>query len=147
MPSAMEDFVRCIRGIHEYAPAVKVTGAISNILRRGLDLFDHPNHGVIFQLRGGTGRTVKIMGAGLVLICLTCDKEGIPSDPEKKIAIAKRIIDKADHYGVKLENLHIDPCVMTSGIAPLSFSPMIIMLPSPLACYLFAPLVRTKYTS
>lgn len=31
MPSAMKDFEQCIRGIHEYAPEVKVTGAISNI--------------------------------------------------------------------------------------------------------------------
>ena len=27
----MKDFETCIRGIHEYAPEVKVTGAISNI--------------------------------------------------------------------------------------------------------------------
>lgn len=31
MPSAFEDFAWCIRKIHEYAPEVKVTGAISNI--------------------------------------------------------------------------------------------------------------------
>ena len=30
-PSAMEDFAWCIRAIHNYAPQVKVTGAISNI--------------------------------------------------------------------------------------------------------------------
>jgi 5-methyltetrahydrofolate--homocysteine methyltransferase len=43
---------------------------------------------------------------------LTCDKDGIPSDTSKKIDIAKSIIDKANRYGVKLSNLHIDPCVM-----------------------------------
>jgi len=31
MPSAMEDFAYCIQQIHNYAPEVKVTGAISNI--------------------------------------------------------------------------------------------------------------------
>ena len=31
MPTSMIDFETCIRGIHEYAPQVKVTGAISNI--------------------------------------------------------------------------------------------------------------------
>lgn len=30
-PSALNDFVYCINAIHEYAPEVKVTGAISNI--------------------------------------------------------------------------------------------------------------------
>ena len=58
---------------------------------------------ILFPLVAGTDWNV---------IGLTCDKEGIPSDPQKKIDIAKRIIDKADRFGVKLENLHIDPCVM-----------------------------------
>jgi 5-methyltetrahydrofolate--homocysteine methyltransferase len=31
MSNAMRDFETCIQGIHDYAPVVKVTGAISNI--------------------------------------------------------------------------------------------------------------------
>lgn len=61
-----------------------------------------------------------IAGSDWQVIGLTCDKDGIPADPEKKIDIAKRIIDKADHYGVKLENLHIDPCVMALATMPTS---------------------------
>ena len=53
-----------------------------------------------------------IAGTDWNVVGLTCDKGGIPTDPEKKIDIAKSIIDKAVKYGVKLENLHIDPCVM-----------------------------------
>lgn len=53
-----------------------------------------------------------IAGTDWNVIGLTCDKNGIPSDPEKKIDIAKSIIDKAVKYGVALSNLHIDPCVM-----------------------------------
>lgn len=53
-----------------------------------------------------------IAGSDWNVIGLTCDKDGIPSDPEKKIDIAKSIIDKAVKYGVNLKNLHIDPCVM-----------------------------------
>jgi 5-methyltetrahydrofolate--homocysteine methyltransferase len=46
------------------------------------------------------------------VVGLTCDKDGIPAEAGKKIDIAKSIIDKADKHGVKLANLHIDPCVM-----------------------------------
>lgn len=53
-----------------------------------------------------------IAGTGWNVLGLTCDKDGIPAQPEKKLEIAKRIIDKADKYGVALKNLHIDPCVM-----------------------------------
>ena len=59
-----------------------------------------------------------IAGTEWSVIGLTCDKEGIPAQPEKKIDIAKRIIDKADRYGVALEKLHIDPCVMALATMP-----------------------------
>ena len=52
-----------------------------------------------------------IAGTDWNVIGLTCDKQGIPMQPDKKLEIAKSIIDKADHFGVKLSNLHIDPNV------------------------------------
>lgn len=59
-----------------------------------------------------------IAGTPWHVIGLTCDNEGIPSDPDRKIDIAKRIIDKAVHYGVELSQLHIDPCVMALATMP-----------------------------
>ena len=61
-----------------------------------------------------------IAGTDWNVLGLTCDRDGIPAQPEKKLEIAKRIIDKADHYGVKLSNLHIDPCVMALATMPSS---------------------------
>lgn len=63
-----------------------------------------------------------IAGTDWNVVGLTCDQDGIPSDPAKKVEIAKRIIDKADKYGVKLENLHIDPCVMALATCPTAMS-------------------------
>ena len=59
-----------------------------------------------------------IAGTDWHVVGLTCDQNGIPADPEKKIDIAKRIIDKADKYGVALNQLHIDPCVMALATMP-----------------------------
>ena len=59
-----------------------------------------------------------IAGTAWQVVGLTCDQEGIPADPAKKVDIAKRIIDKADKFGVDLENLHIDPCVMALATVP-----------------------------
>lgn len=61
-----------------------------------------------------------IAGTDWHVLGLTCDQDGIPAHAEKKLDIAKRIIDKADHFGVKLENLHIDPCVMALATMPSS---------------------------
>ena len=59
-----------------------------------------------------------IAGTDWQVVGLTCDRDGIPSDPEKKVEIAKRIIDKADRFGVALDRLHIDPCVMALATCP-----------------------------
>lgn len=59
-----------------------------------------------------------IAGTSWEVVGLTCDQDGIPADPAKKLEIAMRIIDKADHYGVDLNQLHIDPCVMSLATTP-----------------------------
>jgi len=59
-----------------------------------------------------------IAGTPWEVVGLTCDQSGIPADPQKKVDIAKRIIDKAAHYGVALNQLHIDPCVMALATMP-----------------------------
>jgi len=59
-----------------------------------------------------------IAGTEWEVVGLTCDRDGIPADPQKKVDIAKRIIDKADKYGVCLSRLHIDPCVMALATMP-----------------------------
>ena len=59
-----------------------------------------------------------IAGTDWHVVGLTCDRDGIPNDTGKKLDIAKSIIDKADRYGVRLANLHIDPCVMALSTRP-----------------------------
>ena len=63
-----------------------------------------------------------IAGTDWNVVGLTCDQDGIPSDPQKKIDIANSIIDKAVKYGVDLKKLHIDPCVMAVSTVPSSMS-------------------------
>lgn len=63
-----------------------------------------------------------IAGTDWQVVGLTCDKNGIPVNPDKKIDIAKSIITKAQKYGVKLSNLHIDPCVMALSTVPTSMA-------------------------
>ena len=50
---------------------------------------------------------------GGVLVCLTLDEDGIPETIQGRIDIAKRIIEKAEKYGISKENLVFDPLCMT----------------------------------
>ena len=84
----------------------------------------------IFPLIAGT--TWEVVG-------LTCDKNGIPADPEKKLEIAKRIIDKAVKYGVTLSQLHIDPCVMALATMPTAMEDFIYCIEN---IHAYAPEVK-----
>ncbi|MCR5273604.1 MAG: homocysteine S-methyltransferase family protein [Lachnospiraceae bacterium] len=50
---------------------------------------------------------------GGFVVCLTLDEDGIPESSAKRVAIAKRIIDKAKEYGIEKRDLIFDPLAMT----------------------------------
>ncbi len=50
---------------------------------------------------------------GGVLIALTLDENGIPETAEGRVAIAKKIIDRAEAYGIDRKNILVDPLAMT----------------------------------
>ena len=80
-----------------------------------------------------------IAGTPWEVIGLTCDKDGIPNDSAKKVEIAKRIIDKADKYGVALNQVHIDPCVMALATMPSAMEDFIYCIEH---IHAFAPEVK-----
>ena len=75
-----------------------------------------------------------IAGTPWEVVGLTCDRDGIPSDPQKKVDIARRIIDKAVKYGVALGQLHIDPCVMSLAAVPTAMEDFLTCIEAIHAC-------------
>jgi 5-methyltetrahydrofolate--homocysteine methyltransferase len=49
------------------------------------------------------------------VIALLLDEDGIPETAVARVAVAKKIIDRADSMGIPLENIVIDPLVLTVG--------------------------------
>jgi 5-methyltetrahydrofolate--homocysteine methyltransferase len=52
---------------------------------------------------------------GAAVIGLTMDDEGIPNDPETRVAIAGKILERAASLGIPKEDVVIDPLVMAVG--------------------------------
>lgn len=50
---------------------------------------------------------------GGVVVCLCLDENGIPSDAQGRIDIAKKIIERAEEYGIDRKNLTVDALTMT----------------------------------
>jgi len=55
---------------------------------------------------------------GAAIIALTLDHDGIPKTKEKRIEIAKKIIDEAKKIGIKSEDIIVDCLVMTLATNP-----------------------------
>ncbi|MGI5835827.1 MAG: dihydropteroate synthase [Chloroflexota bacterium] len=54
---------------------------------------------------------VKKYGTAVVALCM--DESGIPNDPEEKLAIAKKILAKAESLGIPKEDVIVDCACMT----------------------------------
>lgn len=49
------------------------------------------------------------------VIGLTLDEDGIPPRPEDRLAVARKIVERATDLGIPAEDLVIDPLVLTAG--------------------------------
>jgi len=56
---------------------------------------------------------VKEHGAAVIGLCM--DDEGIPPTPEKRLAVATKILERAGRLGIGPENVVIDPLALTMG--------------------------------
>lgn len=55
---------------------------------------------------------------GAAVIGLTMDDDGITNDPEKRLAIAEKILNRAVQSGIKAEDVVIDPLAMAVSADP-----------------------------
>ncbi len=69
---------------------------------------------------------VKRHGAAVVAICN--DEEGISDDPDKRFAVAKKIVERAADHGIAAADVVVDPLVMPIGAAGKSGRTAVILI-------------------
>jgi len=57
---------------------------------------------------------------GAAVIGLTMNEDGIPDSPEKRLQVAKTILERAEDHGVSTADVVIDPLVLPVGATPNS---------------------------
>ncbi len=55
---------------------------------------------------------------GAVVIAITHDENGISYDAKERFAVAKKIVKRAERYGIPPEDILIDPLAMPAGAVP-----------------------------
>ena len=73
--------------------------------------------GLVNSISGEAGKCEAILpaikGTDWKVVALTCDKNGIPTDPEVKFQIAEDLIGQALAHDIPIGNVFIDPLVTT----------------------------------
>jgi 5-methyltetrahydrofolate--homocysteine methyltransferase len=86
-----------------------------NVILEMMPLAKKP--GVINSISGEVGKCEAILpaiqGTGWKVVALTCDPNGIPTDPKVKFDIAETLIANAQAHGLALDSIFIDPLVTT----------------------------------
>jgi 5-methyltetrahydrofolate--homocysteine methyltransferase len=57
---------------------------------------------------------------GAAIIALAMDEEGITHDPEKRLAVAEKILNRAVQAGIKEEDVVVDPLAMAVSADPMA---------------------------
>jgi len=99
----------------------------TDVLLEMMKLANKP--GLINSISGEAGKCEAILpaiqGTDWKVVALTCDKNGIPTDPDVKFQIADVLITRALAHDIPLDNIFIDPLVTTlatTGDSLLSFN-------------------------
>lgn len=89
----------------------------SGVLEAGLK--EYAGKALINSVNGDPASIAEVMPLaaryGAAIIGLTLDQEGIPSTVEQRLVIARRILAAAEQYGIKRDDVIIDPLVLTVG--------------------------------
>jgi 5-methyltetrahydrofolate--homocysteine methyltransferase len=120
-----------VPGLDEVSLIAKVVEAVSQIVSVPLCIDSGKAEILIAGLKAARGKPLVnsvnaeekqlasilpiVKDRGAAVIGLTMDDKGIPKTPEERVAAADKIIERAAKLGIPVEDIIIDPLVMTVG--------------------------------
>ena len=112
-PSMMANVVQKLQGV--LALPLQIDTTDIEALERGMRIY---NGKPMVNSVNGKKESIEavfplVRKYGGVLVALVLDEDGIPSDAEGRVRIARRIYEAADRYGVPREDIVIDGLAMT----------------------------------
>ena len=112
-PSMMASVVQKLQSVLDLPLQIDTTDA--QALERGMRIY---NGKPMVNSVNGKRESIEtvfplVRKYGGVLVALVLDEDGIPSDAEGRVRIARRIYEAADRYGVPREDIVIDGLAMT----------------------------------
>ncbi len=112
-PAMMETVVKRLQGVTGLPLQIDTTDVVA--LERALRCYN--GKPMINSVNGKAENIEAVMPLvakyGGVLVCLALDEDGIPATADGRMAVARKIYDAADRYGISHDDLVIDGLCMT----------------------------------
>ncbi len=114
-PALMEQALTAVQSVTDLP--LQLDSASTEALERGLRLY---NGRALVNSVNGSERSLStvlplVKRYGACVVALTLDEKGIPETAEGRVAIAKRILDRAGLLGISPEDILVDTLTMTVG--------------------------------
>jgi 5-methyltetrahydrofolate--homocysteine methyltransferase len=108
----------CVKLVQETVPVpLSIDSSIVEALEAGLAVYK--GRPLVNSVTGEEERLERVLPLikkyDAAVIAISNDETGISEDPDVRYAVAKKIVERAQDYGVKREDVVVDPLVMPVG--------------------------------
>ena len=114
-PAILAEAIKLVQSITDVP--LSIDSSIMAALERGLSVYQ--GKALVNSVTGEEERLEKVLPLikkyGAAVIAISNDESGISNDPEVRLAVARKIIERAQDYGIPREDVLIDPLVMPIG--------------------------------
>lgn len=117
-PAVLAEIVRLVQSVVD-AP-LSIDSSVVEALEAGLSAYQ--GKALVNSVTGEDARLEAVLPLvkkyGAAVIAITNDESGISHDPDVRLAVARKIIQRAADYGIPKEDIVIDPLAMPVGAVP-----------------------------
>jgi 5-methyltetrahydrofolate--homocysteine methyltransferase len=114
-PAIMAEAIKLVQSITDVP--ISIDSSIVAALERGLEVYE--GKALVNSVTGEEERLESVLPMikkyGAAVIGISNDETGISEDPDVRIAVAKKIVERAMDHGIPREDVLIDPLVMPIG--------------------------------
>ncbi len=117
-PAVMAEAIRIVQSVVDVPLAID--SSVVAALASGLEAYQ--GKALVNSVTGEAERLESVLPLvaehGAAVIGIANDETGISHDPDVRFAVAKRIVERAESFGISREDVIIDPLAMPVGAVP-----------------------------
>ena len=114
-PAILAETIKLVQSLTDIP--LSIDSSIVEALARGLEVYE--GKALVNSVTGEEERLEVVLPLvkkyGAAVVAISNDETGISEDPEERFRVAKKIVQHAQDYGIKPEDVVIDPLVMPIG--------------------------------